>query len=232
MQNPPRPQVIPTTQRQNGLLVDCDKANKMAIIEWEMSDDVLMHFPGQARPTIRAHFREVFVTDGLAGGRRLTADCKFDEDEPQVTFLLSAPVPLPPPEGDQTIVLPDTLRAMSVRNQVNSPIVVRARGRIVAWTAVPKNRNLPGVINSFSADGSKSTVYFRASNMVNELGVPCEDSAVPVVDQAVTFTARTHPRGRMVVAHQVRAADGTPVRLRVVEPEHDRDEEEVNAPST
>lgn len=214
-----RPQVIPTTERQRGFLMGHDPVRKLVILEWEMDDNILMHHPGEARKIIYAEYREVFVTDGLAGGRRFTPDCQFEEAEPQVTFVLSAPVQLPHALlADQTIVLPNTLRAMAVRNQVNRPILVWAKGRIVAWNPVSTSRRCPGVINSFAKDGSKTTVFFRASNIINADGEPCDDSVVPVTSQSVMFTARTDKRTRQVTAQLIRAPDGGPIRLRVVEP--------------
>ena len=118
---------------------------------------------------------------------------------------------------------------MSVRNQVNRPIVVQAMGRIVAWAAAGKGRRLPGIINSFAKDGSKTTVFFRASNMVDEMGFPCPDDAVPVLQQNVMFTARTSPHSTQVVAHQVRTLSGGPVQLRQFEAEEIDFEEEQPA---
>ena len=204
--------LISAAERQHGYIESVDKATRTVVIRWQMRDEILMQFPGQARPLVRASFVEVGVSTGVAGGSTFRAEHRFDEGNAQVSFLINANVPQPPSHLlPRVIVLPEGLVAMSVRNQVGQLIPVRSSGRIQNWN--PMHDKFPGHIRAFGAEGAYD-VFFGASNMEDADGNPCAADSVPYLDQLVTFLARAN-RGRIrVVAQQVRGIDG-PLRLRL-----------------
>jgi len=211
--------VVMPDQPQHGRLISVGPQG--ATILWDMGPQVAAIHGGRSRQRIMAELDDVAVTEGLQG----QWECRPSDEpaEPRVAVRFRIEAPFAVPGAGQPLVLPPDLRAVAVTAANGDPILVKRKGRLVFWRNwdAATRRGGFGVIRAFAQHGGTLKLSTDSSNLMAEDGLPASRDVRPVLDQAVSFTARHD--GHRPRAERVTALGGGPVLVREVEEGEEED---------